>query len=344
VLPPGSEIAFLAPLSIDLFDPGDRLSQALTRFGVHTVRDLLRLPRRALAHRLGPEILSLSARARGEELEVPLTQPTDRRVEEALDLEHAIDHLEPLRFVLRGLISRLTERLLLRSLACGTLDLRLALEGGGHDVRRVGVAAPTRDVRVLLRLVVLGLETRPPEAPVESVSLATEGRPARADQLDLFRPRGPDPSSLDRTLCELESLCGPGRVGAPEVADDHRPDAFGLKPFEPRPTPKDQPREPSRATLEPGGSQPGSLSVRALRPPVAAQVQVHRGRPSSIRSAVSTGHVVHAAGPWRTTGRWWSEEQRFAVDYFDLQVSDGTLLRIRFDWIEKTWHIDAVYD
>jgi protein ImuB len=77
---------------------------------------------------------------------------------------------------------------------------------------------------------------------------------------------------------------------------------------------------------------------------VAAQVQVHRGRPASIRSAVSTGHVVHAAGPWRTTGHWWSEEQRFAVDYFDLQVSDGTLLRLRFDWIEKTWQIDAVYD
>jgi protein ImuB len=340
VLPPGSESAFLAPLSIDLFDPDDRLSQALTRFGVHTVRDLLHLPRRALAHRLGPEILSLSARARGEELEVPLTQPTDRRVEEALDLEHAIDHLEPLRFVLRGLISRLTERLLLRSLACGSLDLRLALEGGRHDVRQVGVAAPTCDVRVLLRLVVLALETRPPVAPIESVSLATEGRPARADQLDLFRPHGPDPSSLDRTLCELESLCGPGRVGAPEVADDHRPDAFGLKPFEPRPASKDPPREPSRAVLEPGGS----LAVRALRPPVAAQVQVHRGRPASIRSTVSTGHVVHAAGPWRTTGHWWSEEQRFAVDYFDLQVSDGTLLRLRFDWIEKTWQIDAVYD
>ena len=65
---------------------------------------------------------------------------------------------------------------------------------------------------------------------------------------------------------------------------------------------------------------------------------------ASIRSAVSTGYVVQAAGPWRITSHWWSEEQRFSVDYFDLQVSDGTLLRLRFDWIEKTWQIDAVYD
>ena len=341
VLPPGSETAFLAPLPIDVFDPDDRLSRALLRFGVHTVRDLLRLPRRALTQRLGPEILSLSARVRGEEPEVPLPHPTDLRFEEALDLECSIDHLEPLTFVLRGLISRLTERLILRNLSCGPLDLRLELEGGGRDARRVEGAAPTRDARMLLRWVVLALETRPPEAPVEGISLSTEGRPARMDQLDLFRPCGPDPSSLDRTLCELESLCGPGRVGAPEVADDHRPDAFEVKPFRTRPASQDPTREPSRTVLA-GDAAP--LSVRALRPAVAAQVQVHRGCPSSIRSAVSSGCVVHAAGPWRTTGRWWSEEERFAVDYFDVQVSDGTLLRLRFDWIAKRWEIDAVYD
>ena len=341
VLPPGSETAFLAPLPIDVFDPDDRLSRALLRFGVHTVRDLLRLPRRALTQRLGPEILSLSARVRGEEPEVPLPHPTDLRFEEALDLECSIDHLEPLTFVLRGLISRLTERLILRNLSCGPLDLRLELEGGGRDARRVEGAAPTRDARMLLRWVVLALETRPPEAPVEGISLSTEGRPARMDQLDLFRPCGPDPSSLDRTLCELESLCGPGRVGAPEVADDHRPDAFEVKPFRTRPASQDPTREPSRTVL---AGDAAHLSVRALRPAVAAQVQVHRGCPSSIRSAVSSGCVVHAAGPWRTTGRWWSEEERFAVDYFDVQVSDGTLLRLRFDWIAKRWEIDAVYD
>ena len=71
VLSPGSETAFLAPLSIDLLDPEDTVAEPLTRFGVHRVRDLLALPRNALAVRLGPAVLQLIARARGQETEIP---------------------------------------------------------------------------------------------------------------------------------------------------------------------------------------------------------------------------------------------------------------------------------
>ncbi len=46
VLPPGAEASFLAPLPIDILDPEDALGKRLTRFGVHTVSDLLTLPRR----------------------------------------------------------------------------------------------------------------------------------------------------------------------------------------------------------------------------------------------------------------------------------------------------------
>jgi protein ImuB len=336
VLPPGSESAFLAPLSIDLLDPDDKLGQQLTRFGVHTVRDLLRLPRRALAQRLGAEVLQLAAVARGEEIEPPLPAPVDGSLEEAIDLDHPVDRAEPLLFVLRGALSRLMERLALRHLVCGPLDLQLQLEGGGQDARRIGVAAPTRDVRVLLRLISLALETHPPEAPVEAVSLATQGSPLQRDQLDLFLPHGPDPNRLDQTLSELESLCGAGRVGAPEVADDHRPDAFGLKPFEPR-------SATGRPAPRPGTGD-GTLVVRAVRPPVAAEVRVNRGVPISLRSAISCGDVVHASGPWRTTGRWWSDTARYALDHFDVQVSDGTVLRLCFDWYERSWRVDGVYD
>jgi protein ImuB len=335
VLPVGAEARFLSPLPIDLLDPNDKLGQQLTRFGVHTVRDLLRLPRRALAGRLGPEVLQLAAMARGEEDEPPLPSPEGEQSCEAIDLEFPVDRSEPLLFVLRGLLSRLMERLALRRLASGPLDLQLDLTGGGRDVRQIGVAAPTRDVRVLLRLISLTLETNPPQAPVEAVSLATQGSPLRRDQLDLFRPPGPDPNTLDRTLSELESLCGAGRVGAPEVADDHRPDAFGLKPFKP----------PSSSPL-PLQPQPydETLVVRALRPPVSAEVRVNRGVPVTLRSAISSGDVVQASGPWRTTGRWWSDTERYALDHFDVQVSDGTVLRLCFDWHARCWRVDGVYD
>ncbi len=351
VLPPGHESRFLSPLPVDLLDPDDKLGQQLTRFGIHTVRDLLRLPRRALATRLGPEVLQLAARARGEENESPLPAPSDDLIVEAMDLDHPVDRSEPLLFVLRGLLSRLLERLTLRRLACGPLDLELELVGGGRDARRIGIAGPTRDLRVLLRLVSLSLESDAPDAAVESVRLGTRGHPLQCDQLDLFRPRGPDPNTLDRTLSELESLCGAGRVGAPEIANEHRPDAYGMKPFQPASLSSTRSSTPSSIPSSTPSSGPEvdrvsgeTLVVRALRPAVAAEVRVSRGVPVSLRSAVSSGDVVHTSGPWRTTGRWWSDTERYALDHFDVQVSDGTVLRLCFDWHARAWRVDGVYD
>ncbi|MBW2500010.1 MAG: ABC transporter substrate-binding protein, partial [Deltaproteobacteria bacterium] len=151
------ELAFLAPLSVDLLDPDDRTAQALTRFGLHSIRDLLRLSRRDLAARLGPELLGLVARARGEQDEPPLPEPREQRLEEGLDLDHPIERLEPLAFVLRGLVSRLAGRLELRSLGCAELRLSLQLEGGRQEDRRIGMTSATRDERVWLRLIRLAV-------------------------------------------------------------------------------------------------------------------------------------------------------------------------------------------
>jgi protein ImuB len=84
--------------------------------------------------------------------------------------------------------------------------------------------------------------------------------------------------------------------------------------------------------------------VRALRPAVRAQVTAGSGGPSFVRSAVANGRVLHAAGPWRTTGSWWFAEDRFAYDTFDVQTSDGTLARLRYDHRSGAWEIDAIYD
>jgi protein ImuB len=334
VLAPGSERAFLASLPLEILDPDDATLEALTRFGVRSVRDLLGLPRRGLATRLGPRVLELVALARGEAPEPPLPAPAASPLVEATDLEFAIDRLEPLAFVLQGLLSRLLARLGARRLACAALQLRLDLEGGRRDARRVGLAAPSLDRRVLVRLLAHALEADPPEAAVVGAALEAEGRPLREDQLDLFRPAGPAPAALDRTLAELQALCGEERIGSPHPADDHRPHLFEMRCFAPAAGPNASP--PPRSSVP--------LATRALRPPVPAEVRLTGRGPGWVRSAVANGSVVHLAGPWRTTGGWWSPEQRYAYDYFDVQTSDGTISRLRFDHVKRDWQIDAVYD
>jgi len=335
LLAPGREAAFLAPLPIDCLDPEDTLAETLTRFGVYSVRDLLALPRRALRSRLGPEAMHLVELAEGRADDTPLPVPRSARLCEAIDLEFPIARLEPLAFVVQGLLSRLLARLEERHLACGDLALTLRGADGVRDARRIGSAAPTLDLRVLVRLVCHALESQPPQAAVEGVCLEAEGRRIQSDQLDLFRPAGPAPAVLGRTLAELEALCGGDRIGSPRVADHLHPDAFQMAPFRPGAA-----HAPHPST----GPRVGQLAIRALRPPLDASVRVCQGVPEHVRSAIANGRVLQVAGPWRTTGSWWSREDRFAFDSFDVQTADGTVARLRFDHLRKHWQIDAVYD
>jgi protein ImuB len=333
VIAPGGEAGYLAPLPLDLLSPGDALADAFARFGLRRVADLLRLPERALTLRLGPAVRPLLALARGEDPAPPPPVPADLRLEEAADLEAPLDRLEPLGFVLNGLLGRLAERLACRGLACGDLELALRLEGGRRETLRIGLAAPTLDVRVLLRLAWLALEAAPPAAAVLGVAAATVGRAVRGEQLDFFRPAGPAPAVLARTLAELATLVGPARIGAPALADDHHPGAFRVEPF----------RTPGAGAAAPAAAGPG-LALRALRPPLPARVCVAGGRPAWLASALANGRIERAAGPWRSSGRWWSPEERFAFDHYDVATADGLVVRLRLDLLTRRWEIDGVYD
>lgn len=332
LLAPGADAAFLAPLPVDLLDLDDDLASALTRFGIRQVGALLALPATSLATRLGPAAAGLVAALRGDAGDPPLPAPRETRLEEAIDLEAPVERLEPLAFVLRGLLARLLARLAARHLACLELELTLRL-GRGRDVRRLRLAAPASEPRPWLRRLQAELELDPPGAAIDGCAVAAEGVPARRDQLDLFRPAGPAPAALDELLAELEALCGPERIGAPCVPDDPRPGAWGLAPFTPSPDAG-------------GDAHPAvpALVVRALRPPLPAEVRLRAGRPARVRSALARGDVVHCAGPWRTSGGWWSAERRFAFDSFDVATSDGLLVRLRYDHARRTWEIDALYD
>ena len=163
----------------------------------------------------------------------------------------------------------------------------------------------------------------------------TEGRRTQTDQPAIFPPAAPPPAVLGRTLAELEALCGGDRIGSPRVADHHHPGAFQIVPFQPGTA--HTPHQSTRPLA-------GNLAIRALRPPLDASVRVCQGLPEHVRSAIANGRVLQVAGPWRTTGGWWSREDHFAFDSYDVQTADGTVSRLRFDHLRKHWQIDAVYD
>jgi protein ImuB len=338
VIPPGEEWHSLAPVPLKLLEPGPELAVTLQRWGIRCIGDLAALPITAVGTRLGPEGVSLVRRARGEDERPLLPRSQPLHFEEGVEIEYGIETLEPLLFVLRGVLDRLTARLALRGFICGDLRLALRLANRGRDERTIAVAAPSNEVKALLALVRLQLETHPPTAAIAGVRIAVVAERLRAVQLDLLRPNGPAPARLAVTLARLTAICGADRVGVPAVADTHRPDAYGLAPFHPTPPGFGGSRVQG---FKREGAIP--LALRALRPPHAVEVFCARGRPDFVRGDGLAGRVVHAAGPWRVQGEWWSESG-YARDYYDTQLSDGCVYRLYCDLGTRSWFVDGVYD
>src|SRR5205085_8393254 len=90
---------------------------------------------------------------------------------------------------------------------------------------------PVCDAKLLLKLLMLDLESHPPKAGVTKVHLeAIPARP-RTVQNGLFTPLAPEPEKLELTLARIAHVVGKHNVGSPELLDTHRPDAFRLRHF-----------------------------------------------------------------------------------------------------------------
>jgi hypothetical protein len=80
--------------------------------------------------------------------------------------------------------------------------------------------------------------------------------------------------------------------------------------------------------------------VRALRPPLAAQVELRGGAPAQRRRERPHPALAGLA----RSGSWWSEAERFAFEHYDVVTSDGTAARLRFDPLRVRWEVDAIYE
>jgi protein ImuB len=336
---------FLAALPIDLLTADVELRAALRRWGIRTAHQAAALPTDAVALRLGEAGARVCRLARGEgDDDEPFLPhlPVDA-LEEAVDLDYRIYEIEPLAFVLRGLVDRALARLAGRSLACAGLTVRLTLDPRGLDVRAVPIAAPTRDSATLIQLLRLDLARRPPDAPVTGARLVALPARVRATQLDILRPAGPAPDKLAATIARLAALVGPENVGAPALEDTWREESALVVPFSLAAT---------HTPLGKDGDAPTAttLAIRRLRPPQEVEVLVGRGGPTALRGRDTTARVLVAAGPYRVSGEWWQGtgeralEGGWAREYWDVHASDGAVYRVHQDQRDGRWFLDGYYD
>ena len=329
ILPQGDEAKFLASLPLKLLKPSPELEETLERWGIRRFQDLAALPPLGIAERLGPEGLRLRQLARGEVERKLLALEDPPRFTDELELDYPVELLEPLVFVLSRLLGGLATRLATRGLATNELRLRLKLENCGVYERILRLPVPSLDQRALLKLLQLDLAAHPPAAAVVHVRLEANPVKPRAAQSGLYVPMAPEPVKLELTLARIKAMVGEEMVGSPELLDTHRPGAFRMRCH-------------AAGVTRTGGKTTGAMiALRVYRPPRAARVAIASGRPSFVAAEGVRGRVLELAGPWRTSGDWWTFDP-WERDEWDIALSDGALYRIYC--APPGWFVEGSYD
>jgi protein ImuB len=330
----------------------NRHLEILTKWGIRSLGAFAALAGPEVFERLGDSGLKWQALARGIDTRPLVPWVDEVPFEAALELEWPIEGLEPLSFVLTRLFEPLSARLEQADRGAAVIHTSLRLTTKRVHTRTLPLPAPMRDVKTLRTLVLLDLETHPPDAPIDTVRVFIEPTPGRVLQWTLLERAQPAPEQVSTLVARLSALMGDTHVGSPVLVDSWKPGAFAMAPFQVSASAADgrygetAPKLAPEGRASEGGPEVPS-ALRRFRFPVPARVHVQEGRPIRIvtdRNGFSSGAVVQAAGPWRTSGEWWQDGQAWDRDEWDVAMADGTVYRLVVERGVGQWFLEGTMD
>jgi len=307
----------------------EEMTQVFESWGIYTLDQLAQLPQNGIAERFGPHGVYLQQLARGA-IHRPLKifQP-ETTYDDRIELDHPVSLLEPLLFLIARLLNDQCARLLSNAMAANEVVIRLELEDRTEHIRTLHLPVPMRESKSLLKLLQMDLEAHPPQAPTVALALSLKPVHPRTVQTGIFLPVTPAPDKLELTLARIRGIVGENNVGVPELLNTHHPHPFLLVKTQPAIASHQQP-----ATSHQG--------FRYFRPPLPATVELDRNRPLRITASGIHGRVLKAAGPWRTSGDWWTTTV-WNRDEWDVALTNNALYRIFREPADR-WFIEGSYD
>ena len=349
IIPASEERLRLGSLPVGVLTTEVETLEILGRWGVETLQALAALPVLQLSERLGQEGVRLSELARGVRQRSLVLAQASLSFAEELELDDAVEELEPLSFLLGRLLDQLCARLEARALAVRAVRIRFELQPSFEedfqalkkDLRRkpdvkqyekvLTLPVPMRNSKTLLKLLRLQLQSDPPPAPIQKIYMSADAAAPRVVQNGLFVPCGPDPEKLEVTIARLGKLVGEGNLGCAELLDSHRPESFRMTRFVAL---VEREKRAVRRPFEAQGKQDAGVSkqqreirkavtgLRVMRPAQAVRVELRGEQPARVYLRGMRGEVVAASGPWRGSGDWWQEDS-WHQDEWDLEIEFG---------------------
>lgn len=323
-------------LPLEAANPSPALLATLHQWGLHTLGDLVALPRAEVARRLGEEAHTLWERASGNRRRLldRADPPTEFRVYH--EIEYTVHTLEPLLFLLQRLLEQLTAQLRAAGRCASEVSLRLHLDHATPYACRFQLPAPSACTELLFRVLHLHLEQVRTAEPITGLALAATQVDPPHRQQGLFNAQLKDPWQLLETQTQLVGLVGHDRVGCPQMLDTHRPDAFQMKPLPAEVPPLGE------TTANALTRRPIERPLRRLRPPEAARVWLRDQRPVRLEHSHWGGLIRSTKGPYATSGDWWQRDSFWERHEWDILLGDSTLLRLAQSG--DSWWLEGVYD
>ena len=318
ILRVADEMHFLAPLPLAVADPTPELATVLRHWGLRTLGDLTKLPRDEIIRRFGAEGLALWQRATGGDPRPLRLVVPPQTFSATMEFEHEVETLEPLLFILRRFLDRLTLELTAAQLVAAELALTLRLEDERAPTRSFRLPEPTADAETLFRALHTHLESAQTASAIVALELRlTPARPLVRQQ-GLFETGLRDPHGFAETLARVSALVGAERIGTPQREDTHRPDAVKLVAPPPVIPPAAAP--PVHAPLSP--------PLRRFRPPLRVNLSSIGDGAIFLWSDRLQGEITYQSQPYPRSGDWWQADRRWARIETDIALAEGGLYRL----------------
>jgi len=291
---PGSIRKSIGALGIDSLNLKIAEIQALQKMGFRTIAEVLRLPRKALARRMGMAVSDYLDRLLGQRPDPCKTfRPADS-FSAGIDLPDT-EHTQGLIFPLNRLVQELCGVLHAHDRGIQVLQVRLQLDEGAETLR-LTLQQATRSEAHLMLLLRERLERLQLPRPVRHVRLqATHFLPCEVVQASLLKDSAGNAADTGSHVIErLQARLGTESVKGIRGLQDHRPEY--------------------------------SWSLRELDEPAAYTTQAGRPvwllpRPQPCR--IGDYHIL--TGPERIETGWW-DGRDCRRDYFIVRDSNGSTL------------------
>lgn len=308
---------------------------ALTRLGIRSVGQFVRLPPSGVQERYGPLATRLHRLARGE-LSLPMTPLRfEEELETKIDFEDDEAEVTRLLFIIKRELRGLLLQLAARHQDLLELELVLCLRGGDTHEHQIRPARPTLDELRILELVRLRLENLVIPSGVVSVILRVEGVALRREQLGLFAGTRRDLEAASHALARIRAEFGEESVLELREGNSHVPE----KGFELFPTSNVRLKveRPAEIHVELPANA-GLVRRIQLRPEPLMRFE-RKPLEGWILRGLDAGPVVEAHGPFLVEAQWWTQKDEVAREYWLARTERGDVFWVYWDQSRGQWYL-----